>query len=58
MRLIANPYDTKKDIITFQATWNYVGIIEVIKDINRFLDDKSNYYINEMCDYLDLEELI
>ena len=57
MRLIANPYDTKKDIITFQATWKYIGIIDIMKDINSFLDGKSNYQINELCDYLDLEEL-
>jgi hypothetical protein len=47
----------KKSIIGYQANDDYNDILELIKDINIFLDDKSNYWLNEMCNYLDLEEL-
>ena len=57
MRFIAPPYTNKKGIIDYQATDKYNDILELIKDINSFLDDKSNYWLNEMCIYLDLEEL-
>ena len=57
MRLIGSQYTNKKEIIEYQASWNYTEIKLVMEDINSFLDDKSNYWLNEMCVYLDLEEL-
>jgi hypothetical protein len=57
MKLIAPPYNNKKSIIGYQANDDYNDILELIKDINSFLDDKSNYWLNEMVIYLDLEEL-
>ena len=57
MRFIAPQFNNKKTIIDYQATDKYNDILKLIKDINTFLDDKSNYWLNEMCIYLDLEEL-
>ena len=59
MKLIAFPYNSKnrQDIITFQSNYDYIKIKHIIKNINNFLDDNNNYWLNEMCVYFDLEEL-
>ena len=50
-------HNIKKTIIDYQATDKYNNILKLIEDINRFLDDNSNFWLDEMVVYLDLEEL-
>jgi hypothetical protein len=47
----------KKTIIDYQATDKYNDILKLTEDINSFLDDRCNFWLDEMCIYLDLEEL-
>jgi len=50
-------HNIKKTIIDYQATDKYNDILKLTEDINSFLDDRCNFWLDEMCIYLDLEEL-
>jgi hypothetical protein len=57
MRLIGPQYAMKKEIIHWQANDDYNDILKLTEDINSFLDDRCNFWLDEMCIYLDLEKL-